>query len=319
MRSNNLNDRLRAKHSTLNYSDEYGEFPKYEPSPLNIEDEDETEESIMKPKTKQNENLWDGQKKRTKRSKLDKSPLIEVLDDFNEDEEMKKAEKETAFKEDKLKKERKYQIRNKIFSAMMSLACVYLIFLIFGCLCTDYYYNDDGSIVPEVLSVSDVKEKKQFEKLYYQYINVMTIYKKILVLDYRVANNVTGDYITIANDYEALIEDIKNVTLKTKAMTVDPKYEQLKNMLYMLLYSEDNSSYSNFNSYCSAMSVALTENSENAANTAITAREDIYNSFSLITSNILEAGENLNGIDMTEIREFNPDTYADEKIKGNVD
>ena len=318
MRSNNLNDRLRAKHSTINYADEYGDFPRYESSPVDVEDE-EIIESTFEAEKNEKENLWDGQKRRRKRSKLDNSPLIEVMNDFDEDEEIKKAKQESALKEEKLKKERKYQIRNKIISSLISLACVYLIFLIFGCLCTNYYYNDDGSIVPEVLSVSDVKEKKEFEKLYYQYINVMTIYKKILVLDYRVANNVTGDYITIANEYEALIKEIQDVTYKTKALTVDAKYEQLKNMLYILLYSEDNSSYSNFNSYCSAMSVALTENSENAANTAIAAREDIYNSFSLITSNILEAGNGLNGIDMTEIKEFNPDTYADEKIKGNIE
>lgn len=300
-RSNSLNTRLRAKHSVSQYSDD---FPVYDP-PEEIEEEVKPEKE---PKVKIK-----------KRSKLDDPVLLEVPDCFEEDEESQKAKEELLLKTEEIKRLKKHRRKNRIFSGILSLACVYLIFLIFGCLCTDYYYNENGSIEPEILSVNDVKEKKQFEKLYFQYINTMTLYKKILVLDYRVANNVTGDYITIANDYEGLIEEVKNVTLKTKAMTVDPRYEQLKNMIYVLLYSEDNSSYSNFNSYCSAMSVALTQNSENAANTALIAREDIYNSFSLITSNMLEAGENINGVDMTEIKTFDPDTYAEEKIKGNVE
>lgn len=287
-----LNDRLRKKHDAQ--KERYGDLPQ------------------ILPKANENTidaNIADENLKDSFENTADLSENTDTLPFFSQSEwnvSEKPIKKVSHFKE-------------YFFNILMSLACVYIIFLIFGCLCTDYQYNEKGVIVPQSLSVSDVREKKKFEKIYYQYLNVMDIYKKLLVLDYRVANNKDGNFIPVANDYEATVSDIKNVYTKLSATTIDPKYSELKEMLLSLLYSEDNSSYANFNSYCSAMSTALSKNSEKAAATAESARMDIYNYFSLITSNVLKISEDMNGMDVTAIKNFNPDTYAEDKSKSLVD
>lgn len=62
------------------------------------------------------------------------------------------------------RQEEKSQKHQKIFSNIMSgvliAGCVYVSILIYGVMVTDYNYNENGEIVPEVVSVQDIKEEK---------------------------------------------------------------------------------------------------------------------------------------------------------------
>ena len=82
------------------------------------------------------------------------------------------AELEELYSEDSLeinellqqRQEEKSQKHQKIFSNIMSgvliAGCVYVSILIYGVMVTDYNYNENGEIVPEVVSVQDIKKKK---------------------------------------------------------------------------------------------------------------------------------------------------------------
>ena len=81
------------------------------------------------------------------------------------------AEPEELYSEDSLeinellqqRQEEKSQKHQKIFSNIMSgvliAGCVYVSILIYGVMVTDYNYNENGEIVPEVVSVQDIKEE----------------------------------------------------------------------------------------------------------------------------------------------------------------
>lgn len=85
------------------------------------------------------------------------------------------AEPEELYSEDSLeinellqqRQEEKSQKHQKIFSNIMSgvliAGCVYVSILIYGVMVTDYNYNENGEIVPEVVSVQDIKEEKAYD------------------------------------------------------------------------------------------------------------------------------------------------------------
>lgn len=107
------------------------------------------------------------------------------------------AEPEELYSEDSLeinellqqRQEEKSQKHQKIFSNIMSgvliAGCVYVSILIYGVMVTDYNYNENGEIVPEVVSVQDIKEEKAYDTILYQYLQCRSLYEEVLMLDYR--------------------------------------------------------------------------------------------------------------------------------------
>lgn len=41
-----------------------------------------------------------------------------------------------------------------------------------------------------------------------------------------------------------------------------------------------------------------------------------YSDFSLITQNLVAMGENLQGVDLTDVKQWTPEDYVDEQING---
>ena len=114
---------------------------------------------------------------------------------------------------------------------------------------------------------------------------------------------------TIAPEYEALLDDVTNLSVKTEAMEVESQYSQIKNI--MLLWVKNDIAV-----YLQNMSAAISQNDVETANKAIQDKERVYKDFSIITQNIVAMGESVKGADLTEIREWTPESYVDEKING---
>ena len=118
-------------------------------------------------------------------------------------------------------------------------------------------------------------------------------------------------------EYNALLEDSKDVNvsdlaIKIDALTVNTKYSTVKDMMYQWV-SNDAALYLQY------MSNAITKNDSEAADNAIVEKDTMYNDFSLITQNIVTLGENIKGVDITEITDWSPDGYVNEQVYGSAD
>lgn len=215
--------------------------------------------------------------------------------------ELKKAREEKA----KLKRD---STIGKIVNSLFVVACLYIIFLIYGVVVTDYYYDESGNIVPQVLSVSDIKESKGFEKIMVQYESCRILYEKILMLDYRLSQGIE-DPLVLALEYEELLSDVENILIQLDALK-DTKYSQIKGMLYTWAGTDAAI-------YLQKISSAISLNNSEDASIALSYQTIMYNDFSLISENMVSMGESLNGIDVTDIKNWSPEGYLDETIKGN--
>lgn len=199
----------------------------------------------------------------------------------------------------------KKRIRNrKITYTLMIIACIYLIFLIYGVCCTYYAYNDKGEVEPVVLNVAELREKKRFDVLKVQYENLRTLYEKVLILDYRLAQGVENP-LTIAPEYEALLDEVNDLTVKTDALDVETKYDAIKRM--MLVWVKEDIAY-----YLQFVSKAISENSSSAQADAEKYRLISEQAFQTITANIVTIGDTVAGSDMTNIKNWSPEKLYQE-------
>lgn len=228
----------------------------------------------------------------------DYSPNNEELDEI---EQLKVAREEKL----KLKKE---QLKTKIITIFLSVACAYLVFLIYGVACTKYQYNDDGVIEPQIMSVNDIKKCKNFETIQVQYICCRDLYEDILVLDYRLAQGVENP-LTLAPEYEDLLRDVERLAIQINAIKPATKYEQIQQMLLTFVKTD-------VAIYLQKMSSAISQNNADDANTAVNYRNICYNDFSIITQNITTMGDAIKGVDVTDEKNWSPEKYINEYING---
>lgn len=202
----------------------------------------------------------------------------------------------------------KWKLSTRIINILLVAACVYVLFLIYGVSVTDYQYSDNGRIEAQKLSVSELTDKKAYEAVYYQYLHLRSLYEEVLLLDYRIGKG-EEEPLTIAPEYEALLEDVANLSVKTEAMETESQYSQIKNI--MLSWVKNDIAV-----YLQNMSAAISKNDADTANKAIQDKDRVYKDFSIITQNIVAMGESVKGADLTEIREWTPESYVDKKING---
>ena len=230
------------------------------------------------------------------------------------------AELEELYSEDSLeinellqqRQEEKSQKHQKIFSNIMSgvliAGCVYVSILIYGVMVTDYNYNENGEIVPEVVSVQDIKEEKAYDTILYQYLQCRSLYEEVLMLDYRYAQG-EEDPLTLAPLYEEKLDTVSSLSIKTDALTVETKYSKVKDMLLSWIKND-------IAVYLQNMSSAISQNNSETAQNALQDKDRVYSDFSLITQNLVAMGENLQGVDLTDVKQWTPEDYVDEQING---
>lgn len=199
-------------------------------------------------------------------------------------------------------------LHTKIINFVLIAGCIYLLVLIFGAAVTKYQYNSDGKAVPEKMSVDDIRQKHNFDTILTQYEYCRSLYEKILLLDYRVAQG-QEDTLEIAPEYEALLDDVQNLSVKTDAISVDTKYDQVKSMMVNWIKND-------IAVYLQNISAAISENNTEKANNALQDKDRVYDDFSLITQNIVALGSSISGADLTDIKSWTPEDYIDQQING---
>ena len=199
-------------------------------------------------------------------------------------------------------------LHTKIINFVLIAGCIYLLVLIFGAAVTKYKYNSDGKAVPEKMSVDDIRQKHNFDTILTQYEYCRSLYEKTLLLDYRVAQG-QEDTLEIAPEYEALLDDVQNLSVKTDAISVDTKYDQVKSMMVNWIKND-------IAVYLQNISAAISENNTEKANNALQDKDRVYDDFSLITQNIVALGSSISGADLTDIKSWTPEDYVDQEING---
>ena len=235
-----------------------------------------------------------------------------------EENSVKQTEKdlEAQALQEKEKSEKRVRVGGfmaRMFRILLAASCIYLIFLIYGVLMTDFVYNNKGEVVPQVLSVDDISEKKKFQLILAQYEKCRMLYEDTIMIDYRLRQGIE-DPLLLATEYEKLIKDpsvqnnMENLYKKTGAMVIDTKYTQIKELMLAWLDDEGN--------YLGNMSSAITNNDADAQNTALAFRDSAYDRFYMLTQNIVSLGDGIPGIQMDDVREWSPDGYLEEQING---
>ena len=199
-------------------------------------------------------------------------------------------------------------LHTRIINFILIAGCIYLLVLIFGAAVTKYQYNSDGKAVPEKMSVDDIRQKHNFDTILTQYEYCRSLYEKTLLLDYRVAQG-QEDTLEIAPEYEALLDDVQNLSVKTDAISVDTKYDQVKSMMVNWIKND-------IAVYLQNISAAISENNTEKANNALQDKDRVYDDFSLITQNIVALGSSISGADLTDIKSWTPEDYVDREING---
>ena len=199
-------------------------------------------------------------------------------------------------------------LHTRIINFILIAGCIYLLVLIFGAAVTKYQYNSDGKAVPEKMSVDDIRQKHNFDTILTQYEYCRSLYEKTLLLDYRVAQG-QEDTLEIAPEYEALLDDVQNLSVKTDAISVDTKYDQVKSMMVNWIKND-------IAVYLQNISAAISENNTEKANNALQDKDRVYDDFSLITQNIVALGSSISGADLTDIKSWTPEDSVDQEING---
>ncbi len=224
------------------------------------------------------------------------------------EEELEISSLETA-RNEKLKVARHKKL-SRIASIFMVIACVYVIFLIYGVFCTKYQYNKQGEIKPVVLSVAEIKALKDYNVILVQYEDCRVLYEKILQLDYRLGLGVE-DPLTLAPEYEKLLDEVNTLTVKTDALDVDMRYETIKNML--LVWVQTDAAI-----YLQKISSGISQNNGEDASIAVDYKNIMYDDFALISQNLITIGETINGANINGIVEWSPESYINEFINGET-
>lgn len=260
--------------------------------------------------TQDNKDKVNSTKKKTKNKQkvvYEEVKPIELPEGIDYDEQLETESIENERKE--LIKDKKNRIIKRIVIVLLIIGSLYCIFLIYGVINTDYVYDSNGKVVPQSMSISDIKKKDEFNKVYGQYQVARSIYEDVLKLDYRLSQNME-DQKVIATEYQKELDKLNEFIPQLKALEVSSEYTQIISMLT----SWSGANLNSINSYCTHMSQAISQNDSTTADTALSERNTIYSDFQLITQNLTSIAEKIKGVDITSLYRWSPENYVQKNL-----
>ena len=209
---------------------------------------------------------------------------------------------------ERLRRKKKQKYVGKFIQCLLALGCVYLVFLIYGALNTNFTYDVRGNVVPVVLTVDGIKATADFTSMSGQYLQARTLYERVLLLDYRLGTGLE-DPIFIAPEYEKILEDVTTLSVQTSAITVPAQYTQPMNMLISWIQND-------IALYCQFISRAITKNSVADMNQALLYKETMYNNFMQITEVVAKLGSQVENVDIQNLIEWSPEAFIQQQSGG---
>ena len=209
---------------------------------------------------------------------------------------------------DRLNRQKKKKKLSKVVQVLLAIGCVYLVFLIYGALNTDFTYDARGNVVPIILSVDEIKAAADFTTMSSQYLQARTLYERVLLLDYRLGTGLE-DPIFIAPEYEKILEDVTTLSVQASAVTVPAQYTQPMNMLISWIQND-------IALYCQFISRAITKNSVTDMNQAYIYKDTMYNNFMQITEVVAKLGTQVENVDLQNLIEWSPEKFIQQQSGG---
>ena len=186
--------------------------------------------------------------------------------------------------------------------------CIYICFLIYGLISTNYAYDDGGNVSPVVLSVSDLKVLNEYESIVSYYLRARIVYEQTLTLDYELSQR-PEDALLIAMEYTALLDTVDKLAVDLRAAEYSTRYTAL--------YSQVNRWTTTYIAvYLQKMAIAITENNSVAANDAVIARDIVYTDFAQITANIATIASNTKGVQNINLYTWTPEVFIENLREG---
>ena len=220
----------------------------------------------------------------------------------------KKLENEETLRQKKESRKEKRRCRlARGVQIVLALLSAYTVFLLYGLIVTEYEYNENGMLVPRIITTDEIENKAVFEQIYRYYIQARILYEDILRLDYKLT--LENETKLLATEYEALLDDVSKLVVSIDALAVDTKYGQFKTML--LEWVKTDAAV-----YLQNMSAAILQNSSEKGNEAIAGRNKMYSDFMLLSENVAALGETISGVDISSMYEWSPEQYVKEVLEG---
>jgi len=191
---------------------------------------------------------------------------------------------------------------SQVITVLLVILSVYLTFLIYGVSQTNYIYDNNGQIQPEILSTEDKAILAEYESLSQYYLRERILYEKTLSLDYRLSLE-PDNALTIAMEYQGLLEEVAKLTVDINAADFSTAYEGVKAQLLTWVKTD-------IAVYLQNMSGALTNNDGDKAQKALISRDVMYNDFQTITSNLANLCHNTKGARNGNIFTWSPEAFV---------
>lgn len=194
----------------------------------------------------------------------------------------------------------------RIVCTLLIFCCVYLTFLIYGAINTEFIYNEEGQIVPRTMTMKAIGRREDYNQIALQYRQARYLYEQVLLLDYRIAAGVE-DVLSIAPEYEKMLDSVETLAIQLGAVNISSEYTQTLSMLKQWV-EED------IAVYCQNMSRAIAQNNEKYAANALEYKARMYQDFSVITQNLIVSAQNVEGVDIKDIAAWSPEAYIEKEV-----
>lgn len=223
-------------------------------------------------------------------------------------------EEEAEFEEKLLREQEMNAIEAKrgariraVTDAVLIAMCVYMVSLIYGVFNTDFKYGETGEIEPVVLSVEDLSERAQYSVVLNLYYRCRNEYQEILKLDWMLLQEAV-DNKSVAPKYEVESGKCSVLVSQIDGADIDVKYFQVGQLMYEWA--------STAAGYCEHTARALTAYSAEAESMAVQDRENTSGLFYDLTQNLVILGQDLAGIDTSDIYNWDPEAYVRKEMTG---
>ena len=194
----------------------------------------------------------------------------------------------------------------RFVSGTLIAFCLYLTFLIYGAVNTDFIYNDQGHIVPRAMTLQSIGALEDYNEFAVQYRQAQYLYEQVLLLDYRIAAGVE-DPLEIAPEYETLLDPIESLAIQLGAAELSSAYTQALGMLTQWVKDD-------IAVYCQNMSRAISQGNEEYAANALEDKNRMYQNFSMLTQNLLVLAQGVEGADVKDIAGWSPEKFIEEAV-----
>lgn len=286
-------------------------IPKYDTAPESVFASDDDSGSLKPGKLKTERVKPPKKEKKARKAKklrgVNEPDAVVITDDSIGGQESAEAYDEAIDLEEfkRMQREEKRahtsaRISHIIFVCTIIL-CLYLVLLIYGVFQTSYVYDDSGAVVPEILSVSDLRSLSQYESLSSYYLRTRILYEDVLSVDYELACDGSQSTL-IAMDYTELLDEVEKLTTDLSAADLDTGYSTILSQMSTLVSTH-------IAVYLQNMSDALTNNNADSANQALVGREVIESEFTQLTANMAAICNATNGAKNGDIYSWSPTEF----------